>query len=108
MNNLPSKIKVSCYDIAIKQWHPESANAKENYGQFSSQDLSIGIDASVHPVKLVDTLIHEVYHAIFWTGGLKDEDDEERTVGVLATGFTQVCRDNPELVKFIQSNLNGG
>jgi hypothetical protein len=52
---------------------------------------------------IVDTVLHEINHAIFWAYLLRDNDDEERTVATIATGWTQVFRDNPALLAWIGS-----
>lgn len=53
------------------------------------------------PVMVLDTFLHEVYHTIFYVYNIEGEDDEERTICTMATGFTAVLIDNPELVKLI-------
>jgi hypothetical protein len=54
----------------------------------------------------VDTLLHEVFHAIWAIGQLKDKgQEEERAVAVMATYMTQVIRDNPHLMRWIAKNL---
>ena len=54
---------------------------------------------------MVDTLIHEINHAAYAIGQLKKDDDEERVVSVFASVWTQIYRDNPHLLKFIQKEL---
>ena len=49
----------------------------------------------------VDTLIHEITHGIYRVACLQAGDDEERVVSVLATGWLQVYKDNPWLIKWI-------
>ena len=54
----------------------------------------------------VDTLLHELFHAIWSIGQLKEKDqEEERAVAVMASYMTQILRDNPHLVKWITKNL---
>ena len=45
--------------------------------------------------KMLDTLLHEIFHAIFWAYGIEDKDEEERTVSTMATGWAAFLRDNP-------------
>ena len=54
----------------------------------------------------VDTLIHEICHAIWHEYQMAEEgEDEEATVGKLASGLTKVLAANPELVDFVRDNL---
>ncbi len=54
----------------------------------------------------LDTFLHELNHAIFVVYDLKDSDNEERIASVLATGWTQVYRDNPRVLDWIRSITN--
>jgi len=103
--NLPDKVKVACFDIKVEEWHPNSANSRRCYGEFSALELLIRIDVSSAPTKIVDTLIHELNHAIYWVYGMEDGDEEERIVGTMATAWTQVYRDNPDILDFIKTAL---
>lgn len=54
------------------------------------------------------TLLHEILHAIFWESGYRQIEDmsakrEERIIQALAPWLVSVIRDNPDLVKYIQS-----
>jgi hypothetical protein len=53
-----------------------------------------------------ETLLHEISHVVWWVYNLKDEDDEERTVHTMATGLTQVFRDNPKVLEYIKESLS--
>lgn len=98
---LPRKVKIGCYDISVVDWHPHAAAALGRYGEFSSLELLIRIDLSVNPVVIANTLLHELMHAIYWVYEIRDGDDQERTVTTMATGMTQVFKDNPNIVNFI-------
>ena len=83
------------------------------FGDFTYLQSQIRVDNRLKGAALVDTLLHEVFHAIYAMGRLKNkaqsedelEDQEERVVSVMATYLTQVLRDNPHLVKWINKNL---
>lgn len=54
----------------------------------------------------VDTLVHEIMHAVlFQQGHDREAKLEESFVRPLATGLTTVLRDNPALLKYIQKGL---
>lgn len=65
--------------------------------------IRIGTDADIQQQR--DTVLHEVFHAIFSETGLtqdfKDDDDEEKIVRRMATATLAILRENPRLVKFL-------
>ena len=105
--HLPEKVKVACFDVALSPWTAHEGAVERRYGAFTALALKIEVDLTVHPTKVVDTLLHELGHAIWWAYGIEDEDKEERVVATLATAWTQVYRDNPELLGWIQKMLRG-
>lgn len=102
---LPTKIKVAAFDIEVVKWPFKEATAYARFGEFSCLEQLIRIDETMNTIKTVDTLIHELNHAIYWAYGIDDADKEERIVGTFATAWTQVYRDNPELLAFITESL---
>ena len=80
---------------------------EEIFGDFSYINSRIRIEKNLKGPSLVDTLLHEIGHGIFAVYQLKgNKDSEERTVSVMATGYTQVFRDNKWLWPWIKKNLN--
>jgi len=78
----------------------------EIFGDFSYINSRIRIEEKLVGAVLVDTVIHELNHAIWAIGNLKTEkEEEERVVAVMASYWTQIFRDNPELIKWINRNL---
>lgn len=82
------------------------SQARGKYGEFSSLELRILLDPLMPPVKAVDTLIHEVLHAIWWCYIIKDEDKEERVVQTECSAWVQIYRDNPQLLAWITEMLS--
>lgn len=107
MTKLPKSVKVSAFNIDIEDWKHHSASARESHGEFSSMEDVIRVDGTMNPVKIVNTLIHEIGHAIYWAYGMEDEDKEERIVATFATAWTQIFRDSPEVLEFISKTLDG-
>ena len=105
MNKRPSKIKIACFDIAIEDYIPQQAAILARFGEFSCSESMIRIDPNIDKIKGIDTLLHELNHAIYWAYGLEDADKEERVVATFATAWTQVFRDNPDLLEFIKTSL---
>ena len=79
---------------------------EEIFGDFSYINSRIRIEEKLVGAVLVDTVLHEINHAIWAIGNLKTEkEEEERVVAVMASYWTQIFRDNPELIKWINRNL---
>jgi hypothetical protein len=103
--DVPEKIRIGGYDFAVEEWNPAAAQASRKYGEFSSHELTIRLDTTVHSQKIFDTFFHEINHAIFWVYVIHDDDKEERICDVLSSAWLQIYRDNPELLKFIQKSM---
>ncbi len=99
----PTQIRILAFDIEIQDWPPHSARNK--FGEFSALENLIKVDFSTDKINVVDTLLHEINHAIFWAYGILDEDHEERIVATFSTAWVQVYRDNPWLLEFIKHTL---
>ena len=106
VSSLPESIRVGAFDIALKAVDATDASVMEAHGYFDAGPSIIGIRTNhPSPPRVADTLLHETLHAIWWTAGLKDSDDEERVVSALGVGLTQVLRDNPWLLKWLAKAL---
>jgi len=103
--SLPESVKISGYTFKFSVLDRIQANADNVYGRFSSQTLIIEIDTSVPSFHVLDSFIHEITHAIYWCYNLRDGDSEEKVVSLIARGWQQVYRDNPDVLKFISDNL---
>lgn len=103
---LPKTIKVAGYSFSIELWSADTSHDMRRYGECSTQMQAIRLRRDfVTPEKAVDTFLHELMHAIYWAFGVRDEDDEERTVNLLGTGLMTVHRDNPWLAGWIEQTL---
>jgi len=79
---------------------------EELFGDFSYINSRIRIEQNLKGTALVDTVLHEILHAIWKLGQLKDKrEDEERAVAIMATYLTQVLRDNPTMLTWLKKNL---
>jgi hypothetical protein len=104
---LPESVKVGHFVYNIEDWCHRSANANGAYGMCSKQEGVIRIDTKALPQMVRDTLLHEIMHACYREWGIASEDDEERTVGQMATAMTTVMIDNPELRKWFAEAWGG-
>lgn len=103
---LPGFMRIGPYDMTLAPMSGLHTYARRSVGQFSARELRISYAAEA-PSKIdaLDTLLHEINHAIFFAYRIYDEDKEERTVGTFATGWTQVYRDNPWLIDWIREAI---
>jgi hypothetical protein len=103
---LPEIIRIGGFDISIQKWNHHQVLGTQRWGEFSSneQTLRIRLDMPTK-FKAVDTLLHEVMHAVFWAYGVEDEDKEERIVASLGSAQVALYRDNPWLLKWIGEAL---
>jgi hypothetical protein len=102
---LPKAIRVGAFDFAVEELKPMTAGALRRFGEFSAMENCIRVDPQADRIKVLDTLLHEIGHAIFWAYNIDDKDDEERTVGIQASAWTQIYRDNPDLLRFIGESV---
>lgn len=102
---LPKKVKVAAFDVAIIPYEEQRARVGEVFGEFSCVENVIRIDMSISPMQICETLVHEIAHSIYWIYSVDDSDEEERVVSVMSTGWMQVYRDNPKILEFISSTI---
>ena len=98
---LPKTIKIANHVFNVAEWNSNEASAHGRFGECDCNTLSIRISTAHPDSHIRETLMHEILHAIFWSYGVKDIDDEERTITGLAVGLSQVWQDNPKLYKQI-------
>ena len=78
----------------------------EMFGDFSYINSRIRIEEQLKGAVLVDTVKHELNHAIWAIGNLKDKkEEEERVCSVMASYQTQIDRDNLHYLKWTVKNL---
>lgn len=81
-----------------KSWFRDS----EKFGHCDFLGASIAVaNEDMNDAHIVNTLIHEVLHAL-WREYNLPQDCEEHLVTCLANGLTQTFRDNPDFVKVLK------
>lgn len=96
-------VKVGAVDIEIFSLPFDG----ESFGDFNYLNMRIRVDENLKGAVLVDTVKHELNHAIWAIYNLKTEkEEEERVCSIMATCWTQIERDNPHLVRWTERNLN--
>lgn len=78
-----------------------------NHGYCDNAKLVIHVEGDQNPVEEIDTVIHELLHAVWAQMSLTDLDDqlEERIVRALGTGLTGLYADNPKLLDYYKAVL---
>jgi len=73
----------------------------EGFTDYDAKTITIA--SSNDPVKNVQALAHEVYHAALWERGFRDEDKWALHSWIyLSEGaFSMVLHDNPEFMRYI-------
>ncbi|HEY1772410.1 MAG TPA: hypothetical protein VGH91_04380 [Gammaproteobacteria bacterium] len=89
------KVGRRCYRV-VRQHMPK------DYGSVNFNRGIIRIDDPQPPGVVVDTVLHELLHAIWADFKLPDRPTEERAVTALAQGLMAVFRDNPGLATYIE------
>ena len=107
VKKLPPTIRVGVYDFAIEQWDSCTAMGRHRWGECSVSEMHIGIQRDMPSrIKAADTFSHEVMHATYWAFGISDDDKEERTVNLMASGMLCVYRDNPWLLDWLKEAVS--
>lgn len=102
IDQLPRTIRVGPFDIRIEPVDDLGGS----WGTYEGAKLLLQVERGVQcRFRALDTVIHEINHAIWTTYGLGENEPEERAATVLATGWTQVYRDNPLLLAWIAARL---
>jgi hypothetical protein len=104
---LPKKIKVGTltYSIVIvpdlKDEHGERCA-----GLCSYEKQTVELEAEAPSCEFaVDTLIHELCHAMWSERKLKKRADEETVVEAFGTALVALFQDNPKLINWIKKGL---
>ena len=105
MTDLPQHLKVGSVIYRIVEMGYQQANAEGLDGCCEVGQKIIRIREDLNRDDKARILLHEVLHAAYNMGDLSDGCTEEKVVTVLANQLTQIWRDNPDFVRFMNSCL---
>ncbi len=106
LEGLPSIIRVGCYDIGIVPISADHADNANDYGAWHPAEQEIRLQPKFATGALaIDTLIHELLHAAWFASALPRQCGEERAVSGLSPLVTQIIRDHPEILAWMQKAL---
>ena len=93
-------VKIGPYD-----WKIENKKDYEDFGETALEKLRIVVRENLPKDVYTTTLIHELLHAFFVSGGAKLKQ-EELVVDFLASQIFIFVRQNPEFLKYLQERFN--
>jgi uncharacterized protein YqeY len=99
---LPHRLKIAGKVIKVRIMSEAEFQEKSVWGLYDSFAGEIAIYPVMTPSNMLDTLIHEVLHAVFDGWNLQDSDEEERTVHTMATALQTLMVDNRNFTKFLK------
>jgi hypothetical protein len=102
---MPEAIRIGYRDYEVQSWKSSEASASERYAECDRINQVIRVRDDLPEQLTAECLLHEVLHAAYDMGGIDPGDGEERTVTVMSIQLSQVIRDNPALIAYLQEAL---
>jgi len=88
-------------------YEDDSLLGTENLGLCNNSQCVIVVKDGQHPVEEADTLLHEIFHAVWYCMSISSGGAaEEEVVRRMASGMLSVIMDNPDLLKYFQAIQN--
>jgi len=100
MADRPDSIALGGVTINI-DWSERDEQFSTYHGAYSSERRHIKMVVGPNPVDERATLIHEIMHAVWDIGCLREGDDEERIISVLSMGMTEALVRSPKLRRYL-------
>ena len=96
---LPKKVKIAYRWYKVEELG--AVDAQSLHGDTNSTKGVIRLFTEQEPQIVINTLLHEIIHAVLQEYGL-ERYDKEHLVCTLSNGLCQVLRDNPEVLKLLE------
>lgn len=107
MDPIFEHIKIGPYRFEVNERNVEWMEKNAAHGTFDTLNLQINVvTENRDKIVILDTLLHEILHGIYYLFQLSKGDSEERVVSALSTGLLTVLIDNPEIIKYIQRTVS--
>lgn len=88
-------------------YEDDSLLGTENLGLCNNSQCIIVVKDGQHPVEEADTLLHEIFHAVWYCMSISSGGAaEEEVVRRMASGMLGVIMDNPQLLKYFKAIQN--
>lgn len=103
-----SQLKIGYSTIAVNEV-AAIEKIDGDYGEFDSDKKTISINKELDTTDKINTLIHEILHAILWERGVagsggvleEKESEEENIVFNIGNGLVQLIQDNPQIINLL-------
>ena len=103
---MPRQVKVGHRIFSIVPWSTKAADAAGARGNCQQEPPIIRLATYLKPFDKAEVMIHELLHAC-WGDMVAEGVSEEDAVTKLASGFSGIWADNPDLVSWISESLRG-
>jgi hypothetical protein len=101
MDGLPKSVRVGPHVLPFKELSGE--DAKTLNGQYDNYTIQL-LKAYPSGSVAVEIVLHEMTHALLTYGGVTDKS-QEQICEIMGVGLTQIIRDNPELIAWMQKTV---
>jgi Zn-dependent peptidase ImmA (M78 family) len=103
-------VKIGYVDAEITAVESREIEKRDNiYGEWFAKHHEIDYDKELIGGEKVNTLIHEILHAIVHVWGIKfnSHEQEEDIVNTLGGALATLFKDNPELLLWVYNEFHG-
>lgn len=102
---LPKEVAISYQTVKIQ---PLPKDAPGNVlGYYYQTDHKIEIKPGLNSYEEANTLMHELFHALYRCAGINKKSEEEQVVTVFANGVMEMMKRNPKLRTYFTKVWNG-
>lgn len=104
----PTSVKVgtSLYSVNVVDEFPRGEDYQGHYGMTNVVSEEIYVSSKQGAGQMLDTVCHEVMHAIINRAGLRlSDEDEEKMISQLVPWLLVVLQDNPKLVAYLTEKV---
>ena len=105
MTDLPESLVIGAYTYEMNYVDGSLVHELAYFGKCDNNSHVITI-VLTDSDRVMNTIIHEVTHAILYNSAMDKSEsvEEEWATTVIANGWSQVYRDNPELLDVFKEN----
>ena len=111
ISKVPALIKIDHLTYRVVFLREDCPEAQEYIGRHDSTNSEIRLHEGLTEEHARDVLLHEIVHAFLWKGGYSNlrrvEDVEEFICTIIPGAMIRLCRDNPELAKWLFTEARG-
>ena len=104
---LPKTVRVGCVNYSFTFYPCKDSRQYESFGETESDDAVITLRKSMTTEQALNTVIHEILHAVWHDHAMSQKKDleEEYVVTSLANGLSSVIATNPKLAGWLKEHM---